>query len=159
MPERETGPVGETGPAHKLDGDETSSCVESVAQLDDPAAQRRRWAYGLIRRASSPVPSYGSSAWATLADGDPDKVAGCVVAAEAWAQDAENLIDDLRREIDVRREVAKREEDAEYRARAAAHRHEWARLSQTGKSFAERRAVQLASVKPRPGDYTGRGSA
>jgi hypothetical protein len=55
--------------------------------------------------------------------------------------------------------VFKREEDSEYRARAAAHRAEWSRLPSSGKSFAERRAEQLASVKPRPGDFTGRGSA
>lgn len=71
----------------------------------------------------------------------------------------ENLIEDLRHEIEVRREVAKREEDAEYRARAAAHRAEWARRTPTGMSFSERRAVQLASVEPRPDDYTGKGSA
>jgi hypothetical protein len=81
-----------------------------------------------------------------------------VRAAECWAQAGDELADDLRRELDDRRTAHKAAEDADYQARAKAHRIEWARLS-TGKTFSERRAEQLASVKPRPGDYTGKGSA
>ncbi len=156
-PDRKIGPAGERGT-----DSETSTAIKiesSLAPSAPEASARRRWAYSLIRRASSPVPSYRSAEWANLPDGDPAKVAGCVVAAEAWAQDAENVVEDLRHEIDVRREVFKLAEDADYQDRAQAHRAEWSRLPSSGKSFAERRAEQLASVKPRPGDYTGRGSA
>ncbi|MDQ3481434.1 MAG: hypothetical protein M3423_08945 [Actinomycetota bacterium] len=122
-------------------------------------AARRSWAYRLLRRCSQPPPIFGSREWLELPEGTPAKIGAVVAAAECWAQDAENVAEDLRHEIDVRRESFKRAEDADYQDRAQAHRAEWSRLPSSGKSFAERRAEQLASVKPRPGDYTGRGSA
>ncbi|MGI9083986.1 MAG: DUF2742 domain-containing protein [Aeromicrobium sp.] len=97
---------------------------------------------------------YGSPAWLSLSDADPDKVAACVVAAECWAYGADHLEDDLRREVEAFQLGFKRGEDAAYQEHARGHRE---RCEEPGpiKSFLERRAEQLASAQPRPDDYTG----
>ncbi len=106
-----------------------------------------------------PVPKYGSAEWLALPEGDPAKVAAVVVAAECWATEGDELPEQLARELENARAGFKLAEDADYQDRAQAHRAEWSRLPSSGKSFAERRAEQLASIRPGPGDYTGRGSA
>ena len=121
-------------------------------------AARRSWAYRLLRRCSQPPPIFGSREWLELPEGTPEKIGAVVVAAECWAQGQDNLVDDLRCDLDARRRIDKELDDADYQARAKAHRIEWSQLP-TGKTFSERRAEQLESVKPRPGDFQGRGSA
>jgi len=112
---------------------------------------RRRWAYGLIRRCPTPAPSYGSAEWLALADDDPGKVAGCVVAAECWAQAGDTLEDDLRYEVEAARLAYKRAEDADYRARAAEHRARYGSVAQVV-SLADR---QRRASLPRQGDHPG----
>ena len=141
-PERDSRPVATNyGAADVRDGD-----------LDDISI-RRGWAYALIRRAAYPSPPYGSSAWLALPEGDSAKVAAVVVAAEAWAQDGDTLPERLADEVSRAREAFKAEEDAEYVARAQAHREGAPRLR--ARSFAERRAEQIAAAAPRLGDYPG----
>ena len=82
------------------------------------------WARGLITRAASPVPIYGSSEWLALPDG-PAKVAAVVVAAESWARDGDTLIERLEAEVASEREAFKAAEDAAYVARRDAWRREW----------------------------------
>ncbi len=106
-------------------------------------------------RATTPAPLYGSAEWCALRDNDPRKVASCVTAAECWAQAGDSLVDDLRAEVEAARKAHKVTEDADYQARAKAHRDESRNLS-FGKSFAERRAEQLAAALPRPDDYQGK---
>jgi hypothetical protein len=92
---------------------------------DRTVLQRRRWALGLIGRAPSPCPHYGSPEWLALPDGDPRKVGAVVVAAECWAQYGDTLEDDLRAELDAAWRAHKNAEDSDYQARAAAHREHW----------------------------------
>lgn len=89
-----------------------------------PAESRRAWAYGMISRCPRPPVKYGSPEWLALPDG-PEKVAAVIIAAEAWAIDGDNLIERLEAEVRFEREAFKAAEDAEYLARAAAHRESW----------------------------------
>ena len=89
---------------------------------------RRRWAYRMIRRCPEPPPTYGSADWLALPEGSPAKVAAVIIAAEAWARMGDELEAEIRVELDLAWKAHKAAEDAEYRARAAAHREEWGRL-------------------------------
>jgi len=120
--------------------------------MSSPSTGRRYWARQLIDRAPKPLPEYGSTAWFT-AD-DAAKIASCVAAAECWAYNADNLEDDLRREIEMSQVAFKAGEDAAYREQEAAHRAKYGNGSSL-KGFMERRAAQLAAVQPRPDDYAG----
>ena len=87
--------------------------------------ERRRWAYGLISRASTPPPRYGSPEWYALPDG-PEKVASCVIAAEAWASAGDCLEETLRAQLHAEREAhLKAAEDAAYREQRDAWRRDW----------------------------------
>ena len=119
-----------------------------------PSTGRRFWARQLIDRAPKPLPTYGSTAW--LAADDATKLGSMAVAAEAWASDSENLEDDLRRETEAFRLGFKAGDDADYAAKAEAHRAKYGNPS-TRKSFTERRAAQLSASQPRPDDFTGGG--
>ena len=156
-PDDEEGRPGEKAPSDDRAGGriETSLTAPVDRRL---VAARRRWAYGLVRRCPEPPPSFGSAAWLALPEGAA-KVAAVVIAAESWATEGDELPEQLARELENARAGFKLAEDADYQDRAQAHRAEWSRFPSSGKSFAERRAVQLASVKPRTGDYTGKGSA
>ena len=112
----------------------------------DLIAARRRWAYRLVRRTTTPAPLYGSQKWLQLPEGDPAKVAAVVNAAECWAQAGDDLETELRRELDAARPAHKQAEDAEYQARAEAHRSEWSRRPPSGPTFLERRAEQLLAA-------------
>ncbi len=116
---------------------------------------RRRWAYGLIRRAATPVPSYGSREWLQLPDGSAERIASVVVAAESWARELDDLPDRLEHELDERRRAEKAAEDAEYQARATAHRREWRHL-RVIEPYADRRDRELAEAIYRPADADGR---
>ncbi len=149
-------------------GRETEATLRSVVGTEastsriQPAthliAARRRWAYGVIRKATSPSPVYGSAEWNALPLDDPRRVAACVRSAECWAQAGDDLCDSLAAELDAARIAHKLAEDREYVERAEAHRSEWARRRWHRKTFVERRAEQLESAKPRPGDYKGSGA-
>lgn len=96
------------------------------------SALRRSWAERMLRLASGPVPSYGSAAWHRLAETDPTRVAGVVIAAEAWARHAEQLEDTLRLEVSASH-AAHQEAEAERFAVTAADVRRHASLP----SFAE----------------------
>jgi len=155
-PERESRPVG-NGPAQSI-----STAIKTETTL------RRRWAYSLIRRSMSPVPTYGSQAWIELPEGSAEKIASVVVAAEAWAMDGDDLVDDLHRELDERRRIDKALDDDDYQARAADHRKRWRHLSLAAPSRYAGQPVRpledigadyTAATSPRSGDSPGRGSA
>lgn len=96
---------------------------------------RRAWARALIDRAGGQsIPRYGSVEWVQLPEAHPVKIAAVVVAAEAWATDADTLPDRLEAEVDTLARAHKRAEDTDYRQRMDAHRAEW----------------QNSPVKPRP---------
>lgn len=89
------------------------------------AQDRRAWAYGLISRASSPPPRYGSPEWLALPEG-PEKVAAVVIAAEAWASSGDVLEETLRVQLDAARQAhLKAAEDEAYRAHREAWRRDW----------------------------------
>jgi hypothetical protein len=88
---------------------------------------RRAWARVLIRRAPDP-PRYGSPEWLALDDQDPAKVAAVVAAAECWAQDGDDLEDQLRRELAARWHAEKQAEDADYASLMSEHRGRWEHL-------------------------------
>lgn len=100
-----------------------------MPDLSVEAGARRRWAGRLLCKVATLPPRYGSSDWLALPDGDPSKVAACVVAAECWARAGDDLADDLRAEVDNLREAFKREEDAEYVASWEEARRRWAYLA------------------------------
>lgn len=110
----------------------------------------REWSYRFVRKCSTPVPRFGSSEWLSLAEGTPEKVAATTVAAVAWLIDCANAAANMAYELDERRRLDKAHEDADYRARAAAHRREWGHL-RVVRSQVDPRA-------PRRGDFPGRGS-
>lgn len=85
---------------------------------------RSRWARRLIKAAAKPLPRYGDEEWLALPEGDARKIAAVVVAAECWASELDDLEVVVRLEFDA----FKRAEDADYQARAAAHREEWSRV-------------------------------
>lgn len=101
---------------------------ESTAKTTSNIVARRRWAYSLARRCTTPPPPYGSSEWLALSDGTPEKVAAVVNAAEAWARDGDNLADNLWRELEEHRRLDKAAEEAECVARAAEHRERYRHL-------------------------------
>lgn len=70
--------------------------------------RRRRWATSTIRaaRALGPLPRYGAPEWLNLDQADPRWLAAIVVAAEAWAIDADNVADRLATELDAARAAA-----------------------------------------------------
>ncbi len=156
-PTRERPGVGTGATRRSVVGTEASSLTLQPAT--DLIAARRRWAYRLIRRTTTPAPRYGSSSWLALPEGDPAKIASVVTAAESWARGGDDLEADLHQELVAAGLAHKQAEDAEYQARAETHRSEWSRRTPPGKSFTERRTEQLAAAEPRPGDFTGRGSA
>jgi len=159
MPEIDRGRPGEKA-APRSNGDTQSvppSTHNGVARCLDSVvtgARRRRWAYSIMRRTAEPPPSYGSSEWLALPEGDPARVAGVVVAADCWARAGDTLEDDLRLEVHTARLAHKRAEDAEYRQRAEAHRETWSAPTRLA-SFADRRRTQLDAVAPRAGDHPG----
>lgn len=67
--------------------------------------RRRIWATATIRTARDlgPIPRYGSSEWFDLDSGDPRWLAAILVAAEAWALDADDVADRLAFELDAAR--------------------------------------------------------
>lgn len=99
------------------------------------AEERRRWAYGYLSRVSRPGPAYGSPEWLALPEG-PEKWASVVRAAECFAIDGDTLLERLEAEVRFEREAFKATEDAEYLARAAAHRESW-----TGTGFRASAAI------------------
>lgn len=134
---------------------QVSGDTSSVQPIGDVSLSTRRkyWARRYIDRGTATRPQYGSPAWSALPDGHPDLVAACVVAAECWAQIADDLEESLRCEIEQLRVGHKREEDAEYARQAAEHRER--SQHRVSKSFVQRRAEQLSARDPRPGDHPG----
>ena len=123
---------------------ETTSCMN-----------RRYWARRLVDKArGAAIPSYGSTEWLLLPDGDARKIGAVVVAAESWAQAGDDIELDLRRELVNRWHAEKHAEDADYVARMEAHRAAYP-PRRLGSSFVERRAQQLADTAARPGDHAG----
>lgn len=92
------------------------------------AAIRREWAQALIRRASKPLPSYGSAEWVALPEGSAEKVASVVIAAECWAREADELEQNLRAEVAELQRAHKVSEDADYVASIEQHREQWKHL-------------------------------
>jgi len=133
---------------------ESPSSVPSLCLSTDEIAARRRWAYGLIRKAKTPPPRYGSAEWNALPLDNPARVAASVIAAESWATDADELPERLAIEIDCLRANHKKLEDAEYVEKARAHRA--ANRVPTRPTFVERRRAQLESVEPRASDFQGK---
>jgi hypothetical protein len=87
----------------------------------------------------------------------PARVAATVIAAEAWAEDGDDIAGRLSVELDSARLAFKQAEDADYQARAASHRRSAPRPVRL--SFQQRRAEQMQAVEPRPGDFPGRKGA
>jgi len=77
------------------------------------------------------------------------------VAAESWARELDDLPERLEHELDERRRAEKAAEDAEYQARAAAHRRDWRHL-RVVEPYADRRDRELAEAIYRPADADGR---
>lgn len=89
------------------------------------AYDRRRWAYPLLARAAGPVCRFGSLEWTRLPDNHPDKLASAIVAALAWASEADDLEETLRAQVEAERLAFKRAEDEDYTARRDAWRRNW----------------------------------
>lgn len=99
------------------------------------AEDRRRWAYGYLRRVSKPPPAYGTPEFLALPEG-PEKWAACVRAAEAWAGDGEDLELKLRIEVEAMQRAYKLAEDTDWNQRREAHEQSW-----TGTGFRRDPAV------------------
>lgn len=68
---------------------------------------RKQWVRILVDRGKKvgDIPTFGSTEWARLPDGDPRKAASAARAAEAWAAEGDDLALRLRREDHERRVV------------------------------------------------------
>jgi len=151
-PERESRPVG-NGPAQSI-----STAIKSETSLAPSAPEvtaRRSWSYRLVSRCATPPPIFGTREWLELPEGTPAKIASVVVAAESWARELDDLPERLEHELDERRRAEKAAEDAEYQARAAAHRRDWRHL-RVVEPYADRRDRELAEAIYRPADADGR---
>lgn len=153
QPERQSPPAANRGASNVTEGDSTN--VPQAADRSAQAQARRRWARSLIRRATSPAPTYGSAAWLALPEGSPEKIKAVVVAAECWAVDGDDIETRLRREIDAARAAEDRRWD-QLHAESVEMVQRLAKRPHIGSSYAERRARELADAKqPRPGDFPG----
>lgn len=94
MPEQRTGPVPcqeITGPAPEGTPAKTSTFQQhpTTRRIGSPSPDEvkplaLRWATTLINGAAGDIHEYGSPEWHALPDDSREKVAGCVLAAEAW---------------------------------------------------------------------------
>lgn len=91
---------------------------------------RKRWARRMMEKATGTVPTYGTTEWLELPEGDVAKVAAVVRAAECWASEGDDLEESLRYEMTAARLAFKRDEDADYVARRDEHRQRWEGLPQ-----------------------------
>ena len=65
-------------------------------------------------------------------------MAATVRAAECWARSGDELVESLKAEVELAALAQKRAEDADYQARAVAHRAEWRHLGVVrGEAFAD----------------------
>lgn len=80
------------------------------------------------------TPAYGSAEWDCLPDGDARKRAACIIAAECWATQAENLVRDLEIELRVAREANRTAEDLAYKAAIEQHAADWSWLTRAPRS-------------------------
>jgi hypothetical protein len=78
--------------------------------------QRHQWATEMIRRATKPIPIYGTPEWNALGDG-PEKVAAVVIAAEVTAM--RDALEDRQRDAAVEyvQHLRQKREEADWRAR------------------------------------------
>lgn len=148
-PERRSRPAGNGPAAVIVGGDRVTS--QTVHRDPDLVAQRRRWAYTLVRRAKGRPPRYGSAEWFALPEGSPERVASVVVAAEAYQRDGDDLEGVLRAQLEEQRRAFLERDDEQHRAAVVPLTR--ARVTT---SFVERRRRQLADAQPRSGDYPGR---
>lgn len=81
-PGKESGPAEGTPTKTPFTSHPTTS-TDSFLHRHDVVPLPLRWAKTLIDAAGGPVPAYGTREWSDLPDG-PQKVAGCVLAAESW---------------------------------------------------------------------------
>lgn len=115
-------------------------------------ARRRDIEYGLIRKATKPVPKYGSEEFLALEPGSPEFVASIVVAAGAWAADGDNVEVNLRHEVEHTARAAKTLEDEQYVADVRGHRRQWGHLRLVpARDDLETRVAKARA--PRPGDF------
>jgi len=153
-PDRERGHPGEkVAPQDSTVGESLTSLPPTP--LADANIGRRYWARRMIDKAGgASIPTYGSSSWLALPEGDPRKVAAVIVAAECWAQSGDTLEGDLRRELATMRREHKRRDDEDYADAQQAHREQWEPVAKrfARLTFLERRALQLADAAPEGGD-------
>ena len=113
---------------------------QGVGDFDSTVQQtsdRHRWARRMLDAAEGPIPSYGSPEWLALPEGDRRKVAAVVIAAECWATDPEWTWIEALYAATAFRDA----EDADYLARADAHRREWSNLRPCKGAYADRGEV------------------
>lgn len=122
MPGNERRPQGDLEATESFGGDDFNSAT------DRRSYRRKHWAFPLIRRGGANLPAYGSDEWLALPENSPIRIASCVRAAETWAQQGDNLVAELREEVEQSRIAYKRTEDQDYVARREAHRKEWRHL-------------------------------
>jgi hypothetical protein len=162
-PDRRSGPA-ENRPAENVDQDAATKIVQLAdirgeGALMSDVIRRRTWSYRMAARCDTPPPVFGSREWLDLPDGDYRKIAGVVNAAECWATEGDDLPERLAEEVEQSRVAFKQTEDADYVARAQAHRREWHGLAGANEKFMRRRQAQLDGLArtPQPGDFNGRG--
>ena len=147
-PGNSAAPGGDTGGQKFAAGDGFEVMLPDG--YDRTAYRRRRRASGLIARAATPPPLYGSTEYLALPKDDPRALASMAVAAECWAFQADNLVRDLQLELRLAWEANKRQEDAEYQARARQHAEDWRHLARSPRPYAGQQ------IPPRPLEDIGR---
>ena len=120
--------------------------------------EARRWLRRLIvagREASGgePLPVLGSPEWVD-AESDRVKVAAAAVAATCWLDsvDPRRIAEELKAELEIRRQLADDESAADHRTAARA-------VLRTIGIRDKLRSWEAALQSPRPGDFPGGGDA
>src|SRR3954449_8837269 len=95
-PERESRPLGRTGPHKIIAGERQSQSTDALGQnpayaavVDELSRRRRRdYARAMIKagRQAGDLPRYGDSRWNALPTNDPRRIGAILVSAECWAE-------------------------------------------------------------------------
>lgn len=110
---------------------------------------RREWAASVLEHCPEPVPTYGSTLFNALNNADMRRVASVVRAAECWARDGDDLIKQLKLEVDLAAELHKADEDARYATDVAEHAERWGHLAVVHRRFLD--AEESRGVAARAG--------
>lgn len=133
---------------------ERKDTTQSGEHVDGRRA-RQAWTRKQLDRiaaltADQPVPRYGTTDWAGLADTDPRKWAAVLATAEGAARDEDQLPERIEAELD-----AVRQADDRAATEAFTEAQRISREARKRPRYEDKRAREREAAKPKPGEYRG----